>query len=74
MLTDVLIHLDQPLGEVTAGEVASALRLLPGVGEVRFESHAARFLQLWYDPSQVTAGRLLDTVKAMGKNGRLVAI
>ncbi len=71
-ISDVMIHIDMPLGEEERASLEEYLRELPGVVAPRFAPMASHLLVVAFDPRQIKARGLLARVKARGYGAQLV--
>ncbi len=71
-LSDVMIHLDEPLSQTHRNTLEERMRALPGVIAVRFNPGKNHLLLIAFDPDQVRPIALLAQAKSIGYTAQLV--
>lgn len=72
--TDVVIHIDEELGDDDIHELERDLSCVPGVVSACVNDRARHLMLVDYDPQGVKAGQLLDVVRQHGIGAELIGL
>lgn len=73
-ISDVMIHVPQPLSRDARGALEDRLRDIPGVVAPRFNPGRKHLLLVAFDPDKIGPAELLKAVRAAGGDARLVGL
>jgi hypothetical protein len=73
-ISDVMIHVPQPLSRDARGALEDSLRDVPGVVAPRFNPGREHLLLVAFDPDKIGPAELLKAVRAAGGDARLVGL
>lgn len=72
--TDVVIHIDEALGDDAIHELERDLSCVPGVYCACVNDRARHLMLVDYDPEGIQAGELLNVVRQHGVSAELVGL
>jgi hypothetical protein len=73
-LTDVMIHINEPLSAEARAALENAMREIPGVVSPGFNAGKAHLLIVTYDAEQTRASVLLEKARAAGYTAQVVGM
>ncbi|MGA8031435.1 MAG: hypothetical protein WCB48_03505 [Casimicrobiaceae bacterium] len=73
-ISDVMIHINEPLGEEARHSLENALRKVEGVVSPGFNPGKAHLLVVAYDTEKTSTAALLEKTRAAGYTAQLVGM
>jgi hypothetical protein len=73
-ISDVMIHINEPLDEAARASLADAMRNVEGVISPGFNANRAHLLELVYNTEVTSTAALLERVRAAGYTAQLVGM
>ena len=73
-ISDVMIHINESLGEEARTSLENALRKVEGVVSPKFDAGKEHLLLVAYDTEKTNTATLLDKARAAGYTAQLVGM
>lgn len=73
-ISDVMIHIKEPLNEEARNSLENAMRKIDGVVSPRFNAGKEHLLMVTYSTGKTSAAVLLERTRAAGYSARLVGM
>jgi len=73
-ISDVMIHINESLGEEARAALENAIRTVEGVISPRFNAGKEHLLMVAFDPKRTSAAVLLEATRAAGYTAQLVGM
>lgn len=71
-ITDVMIHINEPLSEEARTSLEDAMRKIDGVVSPRFNPGKEHLLMVAFDPTKTSTAALINKARAAGYTAQLV--
>jgi hypothetical protein len=72
--SDIMIHINESLGEEARSALANAIRSVEGVVLPKFNAGKEHLLMVAFDPKKTSAAALLERTRAAGYTAQLVGM
>ncbi|MGA7984888.1 MAG: hypothetical protein WCA01_06890 [Burkholderiales bacterium] len=72
--SDIMIHINESLGEEARSALENAIRSVEGVVAPRFNAGKEHLLMVAFDPKKTSAAALLERTRAAGYTAQLVGM
>jgi hypothetical protein len=73
-ISDVMIHINESLGDEARTSLEDAMRKVEGVVSPRFNAGKAHLMVIAYDPDKTNTAALLEKARAAGYTAQLVGM